>query len=157
MPATELWRLFQECRPTFLPLYTTYHHFRCSGWVVKNGVQFGADWVLYRGHPGEIHSECVQTCLDRDDRTWFKYLPLFSGERILVFATRASFDRRDCCNVPNRWDGLHCMIACVVLNLCLTQVDRWALVFWSIDLVMQSVTFSLSARFDFEQYVCKGG
>ncbi|GAQ82956.1 tRNA intron endonuclease [Klebsormidium nitens] len=60
IPATELWRLFQECRPTFLPLYTAYHHFRCSGWVVKNGVQFGADWVLYRGHPGEIHSEyCV--------------------------------------------------------------------------------------------------
>ena len=35
-------------------------HFRAKGWVVKDGLQFGCDAILYRGPPDEFHAEwCV--------------------------------------------------------------------------------------------------
>ncbi|WWD18169.1 hypothetical protein CI109_102618 [Kwoniella shandongensis] len=36
--------------------YVAYHHFRSLGWVVKDGIKFCADWLLYRKGPVFSHS-----------------------------------------------------------------------------------------------------
>jgi tRNA-splicing endonuclease subunit Sen2 len=40
----------------FLVSYVAYHHFRSLGWVVKPGIKFAADWLLYRRGPVFSHS-----------------------------------------------------------------------------------------------------
>ncbi len=41
----------------FLVRYVAYHHFRTSGWVVKSGVKFGVDFLLYKRGPSFSHAE----------------------------------------------------------------------------------------------------
>nr|ODO02608.1 tRNA-intron endonuclease [Cryptococcus depauperatus CBS 7855] len=36
--------------------YVVYHHFRSLGWVVKDGIKFCCDWLLYRRGPVFSHS-----------------------------------------------------------------------------------------------------
>ncbi|WVQ97038.1 hypothetical protein IAU59_004148 [Kwoniella sp. CBS 9459] len=36
--------------------YVAYHHFRSIGWVVKDGIKFCCDWLLYRRGPVFSHS-----------------------------------------------------------------------------------------------------
>lgn len=36
----------------FIISYVVYHHYRSLGWVVRNGVKFCVDWVLYKGADG---------------------------------------------------------------------------------------------------------
>ena len=40
----------------FMVSYVAYHHFRSLGWVVKPGIKFAADWLLYRRGPVFSHS-----------------------------------------------------------------------------------------------------
>jgi len=37
--------------------YASYHHFRSRGWVVRSGLLYGIDWVLYQRHPAHAHSD----------------------------------------------------------------------------------------------------
>ena len=37
----------------FLISYLIYHHYRSLGWVVRSGVKFCTDWVLYKGADGK--------------------------------------------------------------------------------------------------------
>lgn len=32
----------------FLVSYVAYHHYRSLGWVVKTGIKFCVDWLLYK-------------------------------------------------------------------------------------------------------------
>ena len=41
----------------FLINYVAYHHFRSLGWVVKNGIKFCADLLLYKRGPVFSHAE----------------------------------------------------------------------------------------------------
>ncbi|KAK8030369.1 hypothetical protein PG990_000103 [Apiospora arundinis] len=41
----------------FLVQYAVYHHFRSLGWVVRPGVKFGCDWLLYNRGPAFSHAE----------------------------------------------------------------------------------------------------
>lgn len=41
----------------FLVSYVVYHHFRSLGYVVKPGVKFTADWLLYKRGPVFNHAE----------------------------------------------------------------------------------------------------
>lgn len=44
----------------FLIKYATYHHFRSMGWVIRSGVKFCTDWVVYGpGGPVGGHAEYV--------------------------------------------------------------------------------------------------
>lgn len=47
----------------FLLLYTTYHHFRSLGWVVRPGIKFGVDYLLYLRGPVFSHAEFAVTIL----------------------------------------------------------------------------------------------
>ncbi|KAG5513728.1 hypothetical protein PMAC_000766 [Pneumocystis sp. 'macacae'] len=41
----------------FLVSYVAYHHYRSLGWVVRPGVKFAVDWLLYKHGPIFSHSE----------------------------------------------------------------------------------------------------
>lgn len=40
----------------FPVMYTAYHHFRSKGWIVRNGLKYGTDFVLYKDGPPFSHS-----------------------------------------------------------------------------------------------------
>lgn len=41
----------------FLLSYVVYHHYRSRGWVVRPGLKFAADWMLYNRGPVFTHAE----------------------------------------------------------------------------------------------------
>ena len=41
----------------FLVHYVVYHHFRSLGWVVRPGIKFAVDWLLYARGPVFAHAE----------------------------------------------------------------------------------------------------
>lgn len=41
----------------FLVEYAVYHHFRSLGWVVRHGIKFGVDFLLYERGPVASHSD----------------------------------------------------------------------------------------------------
>lgn len=45
----------------FLINYIVYHHYRSLGWVVKGGIKFCVDYLLYKRGPVFTHAECVTT------------------------------------------------------------------------------------------------
>ncbi|KAG8529738.1 uncharacterized protein KY384_005219 [Bacidia gigantensis] len=56
----------------FLQSYTVYHHFRSLGWVVRQGIKFGVDWLLYLRGPPFHHAEFAVVVLPafKDDYWW---------------------------------------------------------------------------------------
>ena len=44
----------------FLVHYVFYHHFRSLGWIVKGGIKFCVDYLLYKRGPVFSHAEYVQ-------------------------------------------------------------------------------------------------
>lgn len=77
MLTSQLWRAFQDVhhplslvqsvnensspspRPDnpFLIHYAVYHHYRALGWVVKGGIKFCVDYLLYKRGPVFHHAE----------------------------------------------------------------------------------------------------
>lgn len=55
--AAELWDLLVSTSEQFPEMYKAYEHLRLKNWVVKSGLQYGADFVAYRHHPALVHSE----------------------------------------------------------------------------------------------------
>lgn len=53
----EIWRHMKERQKTFLQHYKAYSYLRAKNWVVRSGLQYGADFVAYRHHPALVHSE----------------------------------------------------------------------------------------------------
>jgi tRNA-splicing endonuclease subunit Sen2 len=49
----------ENLRPddSFLISYVVYHHFRSLGWVVREGIKFGVDYLLYLRGPAFSHAE----------------------------------------------------------------------------------------------------
>ena len=41
----------------FLINYAVYHHYRSLGWVVRGGIKFCADFLLYKKGPVFTHAE----------------------------------------------------------------------------------------------------
>ena len=60
--------LWKECRSRdsgFLLSFRVFVHFCDKGWVPRSGMQFGADFVLYRsGGPTSMHAEAVVKIID---------------------------------------------------------------------------------------------
>ncbi|CEJ60332.1 hypothetical protein PMG11_08909 [Penicillium brasilianum] len=46
-----------EVDDPFMISYVVYHHFRSLGWVVRSGVKFGTDYLLYNRGPVFSHAE----------------------------------------------------------------------------------------------------
>jgi tRNA-splicing endonuclease subunit Sen2 len=47
----------------FMLSYVVYHHYRSLGWVVRSGVKFGVDYLLYNRGPAFSHAEFSVTVL----------------------------------------------------------------------------------------------
>jgi len=45
----------------FLINYVVYHHYRSLGWVVKGGIKFCVDYLLYKRGPVFTHAEWVSS------------------------------------------------------------------------------------------------
>ena len=57
----ELWQLLKQAQDRmdetmFIARYAAYFYFRSKGWVVKDGLKFGSDFVLYKDGPKFNHS-----------------------------------------------------------------------------------------------------
>uniref|UniRef100_J3N9H3 tRNA-intron lyase n=1 Tax=Oryza brachyantha TaxID=4533 RepID=J3N9H3_ORYBR len=53
----QLWDHFRSMSESFPEMYKAYSHLRLKNWVVRSGLQYGADFVSYRHHPALVHSE----------------------------------------------------------------------------------------------------
>ncbi|KAJ2713573.1 tRNA splicing endonuclease subunit sen2 [Coemansia spiralis] len=55
-----LYALLESCHPQrdFALKYAAYYYYRAKGWVVRSGLKFGADFLLYKqGGPTRSHSQ----------------------------------------------------------------------------------------------------
>ncbi|KAG5439464.1 hypothetical protein PCANB_002038 [Pneumocystis canis] len=59
IPNISIKSLIQQVQPDnpFLISYVAYHHYRSLGWVVRSGVKFSVNWLLYKQGPVFSHSE----------------------------------------------------------------------------------------------------
>lgn len=89
IPATSLIKLFTRhstfpARPEtdliqpddpFLVSYVAYHHFRSLGWVVRSGVKFGTDYLLYNRGPVFAHAEFAVLILPSYENSYWESTP----------------------------------------------------------------------------------
>ncbi|KAL9644749.1 hypothetical protein ABK040_012403 [Willaertia magna] len=57
----------------FLSRYAVYHFYRCRGWIVRSGIKYGCDYVLYRKGPEIEHAKYgirIMSSNDLKQMTW---------------------------------------------------------------------------------------
>ncbi|KAM7256910.1 hypothetical protein ACFE04_012651 [Oxalis oulophora] len=59
MDVGDIWLYMKSKEPRFPEFYKAYCHLRSRNWVVRPGLQYGGDFVVYRHHPSLVHSEYV--------------------------------------------------------------------------------------------------
>lgn len=59
----------------FLLSYTAYHHFRSLGWVVRPGIKFAVDWLLYLRGPVFSHAEFAVIVLPAYTHPYWRSTP----------------------------------------------------------------------------------
>ncbi|XP_071804336.1 uncharacterized protein [Asterias amurensis] len=52
---TEMWQAFCSRQENFVANYIAYHYYRSKGWVPRDGVKYGAHFVLYKHGPPFYH------------------------------------------------------------------------------------------------------
>ncbi|KAJ8931091.1 hypothetical protein NQ314_016041 [Rhamnusium bicolor] len=55
----ESWKLFAETDSHFMQSYIPYYYYRMKNWVVKPGIKFGGDFLLYKQGPPFYHASYV--------------------------------------------------------------------------------------------------
>ncbi|XP_076627017.1 tRNA splicing endonuclease subunit 2 isoform X1 [Colletes latitarsis] len=53
------WNLFCKVDKNFVQKYVVYHYFRSKGWVVKPGLKYGGDFLLYKQGPPFYHASYI--------------------------------------------------------------------------------------------------
>lgn len=86
-----------ELRPDdpFLLSYVVYHHFRSLGWVVRPGIKFAVDYLLYNRGPAFSHAEFAAVIV-----------PSYSHCHWLSTATLAAASKK---RESKSWWWLHCI------------------------------------------------
>ncbi|ORX64208.1 tRNA-intron endonuclease catalytic domain-like protein [Anaeromyces robustus] len=63
----------------FILKYVAYHYYRSQGWIVKEGLKYGVDYVLYQKGPAFSHSEFAISIIpvleDQDNLNYINKLP----------------------------------------------------------------------------------
>jgi tRNA-splicing endonuclease subunit Sen2 len=54
-----MWDLFKQNDKYFVQNYLVFYHFRSKNWVVKTGLKFGGDFLLYKQGPPFYHASYV--------------------------------------------------------------------------------------------------
>ena len=79
----------------FMISYVVYHHFRSLGWVVRGGIKFGVDYLLYNRGPVFSHAEfAVMILPSYSDPAWSRDANM-----------RNHVSKRE----KKRWPWLHCV------------------------------------------------
>lgn len=103
----------------FLVRYAVYHHLRSLGWVVRTGLKFGVDWLLYLRGPVFSHAEFgVLVMPTYTDERWRR--PEFVEEGHQPAAVKRAG------GVERSWHWLHGinrLLAHVLKTLVLVHVD----------------------------------
>ncbi|KAI3887184.1 hypothetical protein MKW92_034524 [Papaver armeniacum] len=55
----DVWQYMKSKRRAFPEFYIAYSHLQKKNWVVRSGLQYGADFVAYHHHPSLVHSDFV--------------------------------------------------------------------------------------------------
>ncbi|KAI7823984.1 tRNA intron endonuclease [Kickxella alabastrina] len=55
--ANDLWKLFDSLEADFEIKYAAYYYYRSKGWVVRSGIKFGSDFLLYNNGPAHSHAQ----------------------------------------------------------------------------------------------------
>ncbi|CAG0881247.1 unnamed protein product [Cyprideis torosa] len=63
----ELWRYFTMRDSNFVFKYAAYHRYRCKGWIVRDGLRFGGDFLLYKDGPSLYHASYLVIVNPPDD------------------------------------------------------------------------------------------
>lgn len=104
----------------FLLSYVVYHHFRSLGWIVRSGVKFGTDYLLYNRGPVFSHAEFAVVILPAYSHPDWATPPGTTGHDL-------DHQRRCRANHPRKtWWWLHCVNrvqAQVKKSLVLAYVD----------------------------------
>ncbi|XP_032680622.1 tRNA-splicing endonuclease subunit Sen2 [Odontomachus brunneus] len=53
------WLYFCKEKTDFLQKYVVYHYYRSKGWVVKPGIKYGGDFLLYKEGPPFYHASYI--------------------------------------------------------------------------------------------------
>ncbi|XP_047031584.1 tRNA-splicing endonuclease subunit Sen2 [Helicoverpa zea] len=53
------WDIFTTADSKFVNKYVVYHYYRSKGYVVKPGIKFGGDYLLYKEGPGISHADNI--------------------------------------------------------------------------------------------------
>ncbi|CAG8222639.1 unnamed protein product [Penicillium salamii] len=96
----------------FMISYTVYHHFRSLGWVIRSGVKFGTDYLLYNRGPVFSHAEFAVVVIPSYSHPYWSE----TEERRKYTAEKQA----------RSWWWLHCVNrvqAQVMKSLCLVYVD----------------------------------
>ena len=59
MTVLQQWEHFCSKIPRFPLNFAAYHHFRSKGWVPKDGIRYGADFLLYSKGPPYFHASYI--------------------------------------------------------------------------------------------------
>ncbi|KAL4708997.1 hypothetical protein ACJJTC_005858 [Scirpophaga incertulas] len=71
----QLWDIFQRTDKNFIIKYVVYHYFRSKGFIVKPGIKFGGDFLLYKEAPSLAHSDFIVVIKsDKDNTDWVSTL-----------------------------------------------------------------------------------
>lgn len=71
------WDLFTAVDGRFLSKYVVYHYYRSKGYVVKPGIKFGGDYLLYKEGPAAYHADYVVIIRSENkDENWIQTLGL---------------------------------------------------------------------------------
>lgn len=53
------WHIFCKTDKNFVSKYVVYHYFRSKGWIVKPGLKYGGDFLLYKQGPPFYHASYI--------------------------------------------------------------------------------------------------
>ncbi|XP_030751907.1 tRNA-splicing endonuclease subunit Sen2 isoform X1 [Sitophilus oryzae] len=64
----QMWDLFSKLQHNFIRNYLVYYYYRSKNWVVKPGIKFGGDFLLYKQGPSYYHASYI-ILLESIDKT----------------------------------------------------------------------------------------
>ena len=83
---TEVWKWALSQHSNFSRLYSSYRYYRNLGFVVRNGLKYGCDWLLYKRGPVFDHAVSCVRVFRANDGNW---LTLLTNARIASNARKS--------------------------------------------------------------------
>lgn len=77
LSTNEVWQKFISAQANFLDRYIIYHYYRTKGWIVRSGLKYGGDFLLYKDGPTYNHaSYLVKILNEKTELSWKEFLAI---------------------------------------------------------------------------------